>query len=250
VALTDSLISYWKLDEASGDRADSHGANTLTDNNTVGSTTGKINSAADFASASSEYLSHVDNSDLSTGDIDFTIAAWVYLADLSTFRIIVSKDDEASGSREYFLEFNGSTFAFNLFKATDSQITATWSSTPSATTWYYVVGWHDAAANEMYIQVNNGTPDGIATGGSLQASGNAQFMIGAREYSGFPSYWNGRIDEVGFWKRVLTSGERTDLYNSGSGFAYPFGASSAPVVTPFQNRLMSPGHIFGGKCLC
>jgi hypothetical protein len=37
-----SLISWWQLNEPSGSRGDSHGTNTLTDNNTVGSAVGKI----------------------------------------------------------------------------------------------------------------------------------------------------------------------------------------------------------------
>ena len=34
--------------------------------------------AGQFTAANSEYLSHAHNSDLSTGDIDFTFAVWVY----------------------------------------------------------------------------------------------------------------------------------------------------------------------------
>lgn len=40
MALTDNLISWWSLDEASGTRYDSHGTNHLTDNNTVSSEAG------------------------------------------------------------------------------------------------------------------------------------------------------------------------------------------------------------------
>jgi hypothetical protein len=42
--------------------------------------------------------------------------------------------------------------------------------------------------------------------------------IGAFAYAGI--YTNGSIDEVGFWKRVLTADERTWLYNSGAGRTY------------------------------
>jgi len=45
-ALTTSLVSWWDLDEASGARADSHGVNTLTDNNTVTSATGIVSASA------------------------------------------------------------------------------------------------------------------------------------------------------------------------------------------------------------
>ena len=73
MALTDSLISYWKLDEASGNATDSHGTNTLTDTNTVTSVAGKINTARYFTNANTEFFTLADNASLSTGDIDFTI---------------------------------------------------------------------------------------------------------------------------------------------------------------------------------
>src|SRR5690348_11404000 len=72
-ALTDSLVGYWKLDEASGSRADSAGANTLTDNNTVAGLAGLISNAGDFERDNSESLSIADNAALSMGDIDFTL---------------------------------------------------------------------------------------------------------------------------------------------------------------------------------
>jgi hypothetical protein len=46
------------------------------------------------------------------------------------------------------------------------------------------------------------------------------FQIGARGNGGLP--FDGLIDEMGFWKRVLNSDEHAALYNNGSGFAYPF----------------------------
>jgi uncharacterized protein (DUF1786 family) len=34
--------------------------------------------------------------------------------------------------------------------------------------------------------------------------------------------FGGYIDEVGFWERVLTQPEITDLYNAGNGKPFPF----------------------------
>ena len=60
----------------------------------------------------------------------------------------------------------------------------------------------------------------------------AEFDIGRRPYSGSFGYFNGRIDSVGFWKRVLTSAERTALYNSGNGLEYSF--PFAPTSTTYS----------------
>lgn len=225
MALTDSLISYWKLDEASGTRVDVHGSNDLTDNNTVGSASGKINNGADFESANSEFLSHTSNSDLQTGDIDFTFTAWINIETL-VHGIIVSKDDDAANSRDYTLDMGD--FQSPRFYIKGGTHLVEWSGDLSTSTWYFIVGWHDATANTVNLQVNNATPESATTSGTAPDVSSAVFMIGAREYSGFEGYFDGIIDEVGFWKRVLTSQERTDLYNSGNGLSYDsFGGGTA-----------------------
>src|SRR6056300_304684 len=54
VVSTTDLVSFWKLDEASGTRVDAFGSNDLTDNNTVGQGTGTVYAnAADFERSNS-----------------------------------------------------------------------------------------------------------------------------------------------------------------------------------------------------
>jgi hypothetical protein len=93
------------------------------------------------------------------------------------------------------------------------------------------VAWHDSVGNTINIQVNNGTADSAAHNLGV-FYGTAPFAIGARDAAA-ADYWDGLIDEVGFWKRVLTADERTTLYNGGNGLAYPFtvgGASSTRLI--------------------
>jgi len=226
--LLDNIVAYWKLDEASGTREDSVGSNDLTDNNTVTQAQGKVDEAAQFTNEYPnpyEYLSHADNADLSTGDIDFTIAAWVYgdrTPESNEYWGIVTKDSD-SDSREYFLIWNGNEnrFHFRVMdgSASKGEVKATTFGAPSTLTWYFIVVWHDATANTVNIQVNNGTVDSAATSGA-PADTDAEFRIG-RDYSDNYRCWDGRIDEVGFWKRTLTEAERTALYNSGNGVSHP-----------------------------
>lgn len=240
MSLLTSLVSYWKLDEASGTRYDSHGTNDLTDNGSVSSTTGKLNSAGSW-DGGSRYLSHSDNSDLSTGDIDFTFTAWVKFTDIGQRRFIIGKDDSTSGNREYTLFYHNATdrIRFDVFTATDSDhfVLADSLGSPSTGTWYFIVAWYDSTANTLNIQINNGTVDTTSGVSSLQSSGAAEFRLGARSYSGIEDYHDGLIDEVGFWKRVLTSDERTRLYNSGAGLDYSsFGASVGGIIFPSWRR--------------
>ncbi len=64
--------------------------------------------------------------------------------------------------------------------------------------------------------------DGAENAGSAIFNGiantTAAFVLGA---AGDTSQrMDGLIDEVGVWRRILTSGERTWLYNSGAGRSY------------------------------
>lgn len=74
-----SFKGVWHLSESSGTRSDSTSNNNdLSDNNTVGSATGKIYQGADFERSNSEYLSITDASQTGldiTGDI--SLSAWV-----------------------------------------------------------------------------------------------------------------------------------------------------------------------------
>jgi hypothetical protein len=215
--LNTSLISYWKLEEASGTRVDSEPTGTpqdLTDNNTVTQNTGKISNAAQFTAANSENLSRADSADLSTGDIDFTVAAWVYFDSVSAGRMLVTKG--GNGQEEFFLDLTAANeFRFYINISGANYKIATTSGFGATTgTWYLVVGWHDSAADTVNIQVNNGSVASTATTGSATADRSGTFFLGAY-WNGV--YHNGRIDEVGFWKKVLTSDERTELYNGGTG---------------------------------
>lgn len=220
--LNNSLIAVWKLEETSGTRNDSKGTNHLTDNNTVASATGKLGTAADFEVANSEYLSIADNTDLSTGDIDFTFAFWVQLESKAANMTLVMKQG-AAGTREYAVTYLLSSDRFRFAVSNDGTATTTINAdalgVPSTATWYFVVVWHDATANTINIKINDGTTNSVShTTGVFD--GTVAFTMGATATPN--TYHDGLLDNVYFWKRVLTAGEMTELYNSGNGKDYPF----------------------------
>lgn len=232
MALYDNLVAAWRLEEVSGTRVDETArGNNLTDNNTVTQATGKLGNAAQFTEANSEFLSLTSTADVQLGDIDWTIALWVYLdaASLSGVHFFVGKDTNTSGGRDYDIGINSSSrFICNVYAPTDGeiQVAATSFGAPTVSTWYCVFAWHDASANTVNICVNNGTVDSVATGGSLQAASATEFRLGSRAYPSFQSYFSGRLDAVHIWKRVLTSGDRAEFYNSGAGVEFSAAATS------------------------
>ncbi|MFN8370239.1 MAG: LamG domain-containing protein [Bacteriovoracaceae bacterium] len=211
--LTTGLTAFWDMDENSGDRIDSLGTNDLTDNNTVAATGGRVDNSAVFDSANSEYLSSITNSDLETGDIDFTLSFWVYLTDNSVSTPLINK--WGGTTDEFSVEWvNSGDIRFKVGTGT-----VNYSTSLNNNTWYHIVAYHDATNNLIGISLNGGTATTAAhaTGNSV---GDSNFYIGRD--SGGTTYFTGRIDAVGFWKKVLTSYERKVLYNSGSGRENPF----------------------------
>lgn len=226
MALADNLIAAWEMDEASGTRVDSHGTNDLTDNNTVGSGTGQVlGTAADFESDNSEYLSCADNADLSTGDIDFTFEFWINAESLSGTRCIAGKDTDTG--RDYTIDYFGGGGGIRFYINGNVGLTMG-QEILSTGTWYQVFAWHDAAADEIGIAVNAGTPYIAATLGTAPNDTGTELNIGSRRYPGNNDYFDGLIGPVRFWKRVLTSDERTELYNGGAGRDYAYIAGGAP----------------------
>lgn len=216
--LTVGLVSYWKLDEISGTRNDSWGSNHLTDNNTVTSAAGVVNTAAQFTAPNLEYLSIADNPSLSVSDIDFTICARVKLDSKGGFRSLVNKGLGNAADTEHILDYSSASDRFRFLVANNPTLTivsANSLGSPSVGTWYFIVVWHDSAANTINIQVNNGAVDWATHSVGVQDLTNP-FLIGA--LTAGLSHMDGAIDEVGFWKRVLTAEELTEIYENPDWF--------------------------------
>lgn len=240
--LTDNLISFWELEEASGTRADSVVAtgNDLSDNGTVTQAAGKVGNSGQFTATTSEFLNHVDNASLSLGaGVSFTVAAWVYLDSLPSFAMVASQlDHSTEESWQLYYYQAGDQFVFSISSdGTASGFTSVLAGSSITTgTWYYLVGWYDYP-NNLNLQVNNGTPASVSLSNAAFNS-SADFRIGAR-HSTPELFWDGRIDQVGFWKRALTSDERTNLYNSGNGLSYAAmtgGGGGGAVIPVFLNQ--------------
>jgi len=223
MALSDhtNLEAHWKLNEESGTRVDSHGANDLADVNTVLFGTGKLGNAADFEADNAEELTIADNASLSMGDIDFTFTGWANLESKGDLRFILGKDLSVN-PESYHLSFENlaDRFRFRVRSSGgEGNVNADNLGSPSLATWYFIVAWHDATANTINIQVNDGTVDSVSfTAGSYDGTGT--FYLGANNDGG--KEWDGLLDSWSVWKRVLTAQERTDLYNGGAGLDYPF----------------------------
>jgi len=231
LGLKTNLVAWWELDEASGNRADSHtNGLTLTDNNAVTSASGVggVGTAAEFAVASNQFLSRADNALLDMGDIDFTFALWIYRGVAAVCGILTKNDLYLSNSREYEIDYWNVPDRIQFSVSPDGTpgalvtVNADALGSPSLSTWYFVVAQHDSVNNLISIQINNGTRNTVSHSGGVYA-GTSALNIGAHVGG---NYMNGRIAKVGIWKSaagnggVLTAAQLTSLYNAGAGRTY------------------------------
>lgn len=226
-SLLAGLVAYWKLGETSTGaapvtRSDSVGALHMTDNNNTPSAAGKVGLACNFEADSNQSLSRASAAAVQIGDYDWTWAAWVNMESKAARMGIVSKFVDTSF--EFLLEYHtDDIFKLAIYDVsqTEKSVASTFGS-PQLATWYFIVAWHDAAADTINLQVNNGAADSSATAGIVPLAGPADFYIGGRAYPGSLLPWDGLISNVGRWNRKLTAAEITYSYNNGNGKTYPF----------------------------
>lgn len=257
--ISNGLVGYWPLDEysvGSGqvDRMDVSGNNnTLTDSSTTpSSSAGKFGQSASFTASNTEYLYRNDNTNLSMGDIDFTLSAWVQITDKSADRAIISKWRTTSSNMEYYLYYDNSSdrFVFSVSSngSSENSVVANSLGSPSTTTRYLVSGWHDATKDEIGIKINDLEPDTAAYSGGV-ADKASIFAIGARQTSspGRTDYWEGIIDEARVYKRVLSNSELHMLYKwlPGPVFYAPLNESSGTTSVSDISGNVNTGAIQG-----
>ena len=231
MALTDGLVSYWKLDETSGNRADSHGSNTLTETSgSVAYATGKISNGAEIDAGTGGYLSASDSASLGiTGSISFSF--WWKPNDVSVTQVLVFKYRTDNNTREYQIYFDTSTdeLAVVLASVGSTGIAKKWSFSPSNGTWYHIAFSFNATTEygSLYI---NGSQVGSAQDYGISSINNSTnpLQIGAGASGGTRS--DAVFDEFAIWSRAITGAEVTELYNGGAGLTYPSSTYTPQVM--------------------
>jgi len=216
---TANLVAFWELNESSGTRADSAGSNDLTDVNTVTSAVGKQGNAAEFVIGNDEYLSIDDNADLGYSG-DFSVAGWFYRGSSGNPDYLMGKGSDVFAENEWLMrtvfESTGIQLRAVVFNTAGSSTIVKVNQDLTANTWYFFTLTFTAATNAITLSINAGTR---ATGSRSGVARKAHpFRIG--KFGGNAQRWGGRVDEVGFWKRPLTTADEAWLYNSGTGRTY------------------------------
>ena len=224
-----SPTGYWRLGEPSGTNAVDLGSGlndgTYTNTPTLGATgllTGDSDTAVTFVAASSEYVALGDINDFVRTD-SFTICAWINIANLSTGAIYSKLDAGGGTNRGYAFFIDGGTEKLEfIFRETTTSnevhlSTTTVDVTDSATHFVAVTydGTSSAAGSKIYIDGVEVATTTIADTLSSYTGSPSNDFIGTHNNTTNP--FNGTIDEVAVFNKVLTQKELARLHYTGLG---------------------------------
>lgn len=227
--LNNGLVSYYKLDETESVVIDIHGSNDGTNEGATPNVAGKINTAYDFNSG---YITLGTNTfdSLTGGSYSFSI--WVYADSLPgsevTYeclldfegRIMQMRAENAMWRAQVYSPAMGTKFA----ETSDNYNTGEW---------IHLVMVYDSVGDTLKLYVNSilkDTETGVTTPDNSQ---NRDNVIGTI-FNHVGHDFDGRVDEVGIWDRVLSESEIGELYNSGDGFAYSL---NDPRIVTLEQRI-------------
>lgn len=222
-------FAYWKMEESAGlTRLDSVGDAdlALSGTGTDGQISGVIDNGAELdGTGDVKRLGITHYAPLLHDGNGFTLCGWAMLPSydgfphLADFVELTYTDNVVLFDFFQFFapadSFPGpvSKFKFGFYRNSGAQTIETGQDYDFGV-WYFFRAWYDPADQKMHLQINNGfTLDSSAF--SLTPGTTTAFfeIISARNIL--------RIDELGYWKEVLTDEAATALYNSGSGTRPP-----------------------------
>ncbi|MCX6355641.1 MAG: LamG domain-containing protein [Candidatus Aureabacteria bacterium] len=210
-SLYGGIVSYYKLDETSGNFADSVGGNSLLPQGTVSRVAGKIGNAVELDNNPANYLVTASNLGI-TGNSARTISFWAYEDKNS--------EDETylgwgTGSQDHkfcymFSFYDGRGLQVSLYNNDDYPAAKP---QPPINQWVMHTVTHNGT--QIIFFINGSSVGSVAE--TAANTGDSKLYVGYDPVYTDP--YDGKIDELGIWSRALTSSEVTELRNSGNGKA-------------------------------
>jgi hypothetical protein len=229
--LLDGLVSYWKLDEASGNAVDSHtGSNDGTVTGATYGATGLINDAFSF-DGTNDYVAIGNPANLQLQAM--SISCWVNTS--SNTRSIITKGNNSRGDpdeRDWDIYGNGTNLIFAISNGSGYIATAAAAWPDMSSGFHHIVCTWDGTtgANKVIIYVDGNSFATDTASATNNANANILYLGGKESTAAYE--FSGTLDEVGIWNVELSSTKVTALYNSGSGLAYGSFTASGGLSIP------------------
>jgi hypothetical protein len=219
------LEAYWMMSEASGTRVDSVSGVQLQElDGEITSVGGKLGDAAALTANNRLYIAGEDDNFLKPTNNPFSLAVWLYPTESLVRPVLGYRPyTVTNGGIGWYLQWNGSLDLFTFSYSTTAHGTPGINATTMNKTggieggWNLVIITFDGTNISFYV--NNQAPltEAIFGGGSFYQS-TADFVIGGYTDRNDGSYiWDGYVDSLGWWSRVLTADEINALWNDSNG---------------------------------
>jgi hypothetical protein len=208
---SDGLLAYWKLEEASTTRFDET-VNSLDLTHTgteLGNTPGILGNACLFGT--DQHLFNL-GAEFDMAGQDFSILGWFRLAAMpppGEYRTICYNTKYVLRVHE-----NAGNPSIEFIVSDSFGVTVNVTGIAAATV-YCFMARRNNANGQIDLRIDAGTPDiDTATIGS-----SSNFIIGHPTHA---QSWNGWIDAVAFFTRLVSDAEYSAFYNGGAGLEYPW----------------------------
>jgi len=206
--------AYYQMENTSV--IDSTGNGNDGTNSGTSQVTGKINNALDFEESESDYI-NITKALLPTNTSDYTISAWIKPESTGAEASIVTQYDGVDPGR-FNLEMNATNY-INVFQG-GASFTST--STVGTDAWTSIALRRESGNTSLWI---NGTYQSSST--LLNESILDTYTLIGAITGNF--YFDGIIDEVGFWNRAISDDEIFSLWNLSRGSAFT-GTSNVSIT--------------------
>lgn len=171
----------------------------------------------------------------------FSLAVWFKTVVASGGgRTLISARLSSGTTRGYSVSYApaSAVFVFALVSSTTNGTQVNFAASPGV---YNNGAWHLAAmtydgsstAAGMHMYLDNVETDRTVVKdnltGDIESLAITDFCLGAND--GAAAFWSGGLDEAAVWNKVLTSGELSSLYNSGTPVALNLHSAAANLIS-------------------
>lgn len=231
--LPNDLNFFWSMEEGSGDTVTDALGNfdgTLAGTTKPSRTSGKIGNCLQFSETTGT-LNRVTTSILNSADwrgsTAYAFAFWLWpnwaTSGTGFDRVITKAGSSDANVTDIAIQQDSTNSKLAFYQCYSTSYYSVISNTLTKETWYFIVCQWDGSKIEMFV---NASSQGSTNINNINNNTTRKLMVGAIHDGTSTTniqnitLLNGKVDEIGNWKRALTSDEMTFLYNLGSGRYY------------------------------
>lgn len=231
------LKAYWRMEETgAANRVDDVGSNDLVPTNDPGTRVGINNNACDLTGVT-QFLSIADNPDLSP-TTSMVVSLWVY-ADILQRSGLFEKDSSYRFDTE-----NLGQARWRIWQSDSAEKKLEIAGAYATVAWHHFVCIAESGHVRLYIDDDEkGTS--VVYDNTIKDTASPFYIANLSNWK----YWDGSIDEVGFWKNITFANQAArdafvaGLYNSGNGRFYH--ELAAWDIGAIEGEFAAPAEFYG-----